>query len=74
MEKIEYKIEKNIEKKKTSCQKYPFDKMEVGDSFEFNKQERTEIATAAAQYAKRNGVKFSSKKQDEGKVRIWRIK
>lgn len=57
--------------------KYPFADMEVGDSFfmsaAFPEHERGRVSAAACAYAKKHGVKFSTKVFDTG-VRTWRIK
>jgi hypothetical protein len=61
----------------TARAKYPFAKMEVGDSFfmksGFPEHERGRVSAAACAYAKKHGVKFSTKVFDNG-VRTWRIK
>jgi len=51
--------------------KYPFNKMEVGDSF-FTKNPRANVAAAARMHGRRHGVKFASKVTKKG-CRIWRI-
>lgn len=62
--------------KSTPRSKYPFAKMEVGDSFfmksPFPEHERGRVSAAACAYAKKHGVKFSTKVFDGG-VRTWRI-
>jgi len=56
--------------------KYPFGTMNVGDSFfmksGFPEHERGRVSAAACAYAKKHGVKFSTKVFDTG-VRTWRI-
>lgn len=76
-------IEKNIPfpvQKKKEC-KYPFHKMEVGDSFfypisnECNTRElQTKIANAAWTWNNRNNkeLKFKTTQLENG-VRVWRI-
>ncbi len=72
----EYKIEKDIKIPGSVGPSgapaiYPFKDMEVGDSFLASKG----AITAAAGYASRHNVKFSSRKSDvPGQFRIWRIK
>lgn len=56
---------------------YPFDKMEVGDSF-FTAGEKAQsrISNSAKNYATKKGVKFTTRTVTEGGVkgaRIWRI-
>lgn len=56
---------------------YPFDKMEVGDSFEVaDFAERNTVASAARSWAKRNKKKmeFQTAATENGKFRIWRTK
>jgi len=68
------KIEKNIPLLSRRC-KYPFPKMDVGDSI-FIDGKTTREATArraASLYGSRNKKKFACRKV-EGGVRIWRIK
>jgi len=38
--------------------KYPFQSMEVGDTFLLDPKERKKLASAAANYAKRHGIKL----------------
>ncbi len=66
------KIEKNIELQKISqYKKYPFKKMEIGDSFQTDlKRER--VAKAAYIYGLRNDKKFATRKLPSG-CRCWRI-
>jgi len=54
--------------------KYPFRDMEVGDSFEeaMSDAEAKQVQRAAAAYARRNGVKFTTRRSDTG-VGVWRI-
>ena len=69
------------EDKHSSIRIYPFNEMEVGDSVEFDDTEMFHKARrAAAQYGKRNGVRFTTRKgiqdgslQGQGGT-IWRIK
>ena len=80
-----FKIDKNIEilTDQNHKIKYPFLKMEVGDSFfipEKDEQKRINLARRAASAgiafskSKRKGeVKFSTRKLEDG-IRIWRIK
>jgi hypothetical protein len=60
----------------TSRAKYPFATMQVGDSFfmksAYPEHERGRVSAAACAYAKKHGVKFSTKIFDNG-VRTWRI-
>lgn len=75
------KIEKGIdipEKKVGKKRKYPFDKMEVGDSFLYDKEKYSrkvlnKLNTCARVYGKSRDVKFSFRKQGDF-LRCWRIK
>jgi hypothetical protein len=51
--------------------KYPFKSMEVGDSF-FTETSRVAVTSAACGYARRNGVKFTTRSENGG-TRVWRI-
>lgn len=53
--------------------KYPFDKMEIGDSFAFPIKIRSSVIAASCMWGKKNGnVKFVSRKIDSETCRIWR--
>lgn len=68
-------IEKNIPTPPgvQGTKKYPFDKMEVGDSIFIKGQTSVgKAANAARVYANGRQMKFSSRSVDGG-VRIWRI-
>ena len=54
------------------CTQYPFDKLNVGESFEV--QDSVNIISAASMYAIRHPpYKFSTRKQPGGKRRVWRV-
>jgi hypothetical protein len=67
------KIDKNIAVPTTARTSYPFDQMEVGDSFVVIDQAKIAGARVAA-YNRGVGreTKFASRRVTEG-VRIWRI-
>lgn len=71
-----YEIEKNvpIEMKTPILEKYPFSKMEVGDSFAVEGQERFVVRAAAYAFAQRHGFKFKTRAVSDNKTRVWRIK
>jgi len=79
-----YKIEKNIPKTRGKGNKtYPFDEMEVGDSFLINVPADRKLNTMQAQtlsaalsYASHdgNGKKFTTRRQSDTSFRIWRVK
>lgn len=53
--------------------KYPFDELEIGDSFLVPNANSHNIAAASYAGARRTGYKFRTKTVDGG-VRVWRIK
>ena len=64
------KIEKGIPiPPKRGGMKYPWNKLEVGDSFIGGKD-----ALTTSLYGKRLGMVFASRKQADGTYRIWRVK
>ncbi len=70
-------IEKGVKKVGKPNAKYNWQAMKVGDSILVPEDTSTHSAlTAAKQWSKRNnkGWKFSSGTDEEGKLRIWRIK
>lgn len=71
----DFKIEKDIKMPvKNGNLMYPWDQMQVGDSFLLGLEHKISTASSsAAQYSKRHPeVKFSCRKTREG-VRFWRI-
>jgi hypothetical protein len=54
--------------------KYPFGKMKVGQSFAFDICDYQLISSAASWYGKRNKIKFSIRKQEDGSYRCGRVK
>lgn len=80
---MEYKIEKNIAIDKRKGRgvniTHPFDKMQVGDSFiigDYSVKNMRKFSNRARYWAKRkkNGYIFSTRKTEDNKIRIWRIK
>lgn len=72
-ERIEFKIEKNIPiPDKLFQSKYPYAKMEIGDSFLIKTSKTIEQTNSSTSYAaKRLNMKFTSRTVDGG-IRIWR--
>jgi len=71
-----YIIEKKIPMPKSDRgrpYKYPFEQMEVGDSFFVPKDEAEKARNSALQYARREGKIFHTRKENDG-ARIWRTK
>lgn len=57
----------------SGIRKYPFQKMEVGDSIFFeNMTHDSNAIHAAKRYFSRNNKKMIARKQDNG-IRIWRV-
>lgn len=73
MKKFNFKIEKGIPRVipyGCGVSKYPFNKMEIGDSFSFSSDTYAGIQAAARSWGLRHNVKFSISKAN---LRIWRI-
>lgn len=59
--------------KHSGMRKYPFQKMEVGDSIFFeNTTHDSNSIQAAKRYFSRNGKTMIARKKDSG-IRIWRV-
>lgn len=72
---IEFKIDKDVsypEYGDHPLRKYPFHKMEVGDSFEVSSDLWRKIKNASWQYGNDHSKKFSVRKTATG-YRCWRI-
>lgn len=67
------KVEKGIPLP-SSYGKYPFSKMEVGDSFKWPLECRARLNTAAANYAKSHDMRFTIRAISPRELRIWRTK
>lgn len=67
-----FKIEKGIAPPDGRCTKYPFDQMDVGDSFEA--PDSINVRRSASSYAKRHNKAFTCRKPERGAkvVRVWR--
>lgn len=52
--------------------KYPFGEMDVGDSFVIPEGSELSCKYAAYAYGRRWGKTFAVRKQDDGRVRLWR--
>ena len=72
------KIEKGIpfprytKNGRSTNRKYPWEEMEVGDSF-FTEKKVGTMASAAGHAGERLGMKFATKSENNG-TRVWRIK
>jgi hypothetical protein len=69
-----FEIEQGVPYDKPVNSSYPFHKMAVGDSFQFDGDSKAvqRIRSAANIYGKRNGMKFSVRKDNEN-FRVWRL-
>lgn len=67
---VNIEIEKNVPLVRPNRGCYPFGDMEINDSFVADRKAQA----SAAGFARRNGVKFVTRKIDAEKVRIWRVK
>ena len=54
--------------------RYPFDQMEVGDSFAVPEGiNRTRVSVAAMRYGRDHGMKFTVRQMPDRSLRCWRI-
>lgn len=67
----EYKIEKNIPIP-ASRSKYPFNKMEIGESVFFEYVFGLKARSAADSYGRAHKKRFVSRKVESG-LRVWRV-
>jgi len=69
----EFKVEKNIPIPKYSREhKYPWDEMDVGDSFYVSQESAAGARASASSRAKDGHGKYASRTVEDG-CRIWRI-
>ena len=72
------KISKGIELPKTTKgapRKFPFDQMEIGDSFDIPVDEESTTINSVYISASRLGMTASVRKiEDEGVYRVWRVR
>lgn len=73
-----YKIETNVPLPTGKRAKYPFSKLEVGESIildkDYTREKHSKYNSAANNYGKRWGKKFIVRKTEEGHTRVWRTK
>lgn len=54
--------------------KYPFDQMEVGDSFAVPPDtHRTTVSIAALRYGRKHGMRFVTRTMPDRTLRCWRV-
>ncbi len=75
-----YEIEKNVPRPQRVECKYPFEKMDIGDSFLIPAKERNSVRSSAINYSdttkRRDGtaeMKWSICRVDSDFYRVWRI-
>lgn len=74
------KIDKEVgmPKKRTTLKKgqskYPLKSMEVNDSFELDENKRFSVNVIARKYGMESGKEFTVRRDENGKMRCWRIK
>lgn len=56
-----------------ATRKYPFNTMEVGDSFEINGHAPDKVRNSAYAFGRMNNRKFAVRQTGEGSYRCWRI-
>lgn len=75
----EIKIERGVPMPRRGCglfgrpPKYPWLAMETGDSFLVTGISRPSISRMACAFGRRHGLKFATRKQPDGSIRVWRI-
>lgn len=62
-----------LPKRTKGKEEYPFDKMDIGDSFLFDKEYLNNIHYVKARFTARTGKKYSVRNVDEKYYRCWRI-
>lgn len=73
-----YTVEKNIPippsaKRENAKRKYPFNEMEIGDSFWVDTENRNKVRIAAFNEGTRKKKLFKVTKDMQGEVRCWRL-
>lgn len=70
-----FEVEKDIPLPKTrqKLKKYPWDSMEIGDSFLVPKTEGKNARASAYASGFKSGRKYASRLQKDGTTRIWRL-
>lgn len=52
-----------------SCTKYPFTNLAIGECFD---TDDSRVYSAASSWAKKHGVKLTTRKLPDGSIRVWR--
>ena len=71
----EYRVEQGVEipPAQNIRLKYPFNVMQIGDSFSCDIKDRGTIEAYSHSYGKRHKMKFVTRSIDEKTGRLWRI-
>ena len=67
------RIDKDVPVPHRRSLKYPWQVMEIGDSFAFPSKDKGSVNSAACSYARRHDAMFMMRKVSETHHRIWRI-
>ncbi len=51
------------------CTKYPFSDLGIGECFDADDER---VYSAASSYAKKHGIKLTTRKLSNGHIRVWR--
>ena len=74
---MSFEIEKNVPLREKNVRwKYPFDEMEVGDSFFVENKDTTQMSALCKRAGKRLGARFvtaKARKDNAEGVRVWRM-
>ena len=63
-----------VEKGMPIPNRYPFDEMEVGDSFALPPGvARNTVSVAAGRYGEKHAMKFTVRRMDDKTLRCWRV-
>lgn len=54
-------------------QRYPFNRMAVGDSFTVPSDDSNRVRSAASAYAKQHRIGLTCRRESDGRVRVWRV-
>lgn len=72
-----FKVDKGIaipQSKSDSASKYPFNTMEIGDSFVFDTIDSGKVYVASrSDKLRKQNKRFMARKLNDGKSRIWRV-
>lgn len=70
---MNYQVERGIPIPETTRQKYPFQNMNIKDSFMFTENDKERVLSSASYWSDKLEHKYSTRKTGEKTYRIWRI-